>query len=307
MPYSHLTCRPLRRRRTITDIPLSLFPRHEQIITITATTTATTIMYTGSDNASPSGTLISTETQVFTITATATSTNILPTSTFITSTVTPSTTAPFPSSSTAAGSAPAAPSPLTDTNTTGSSSGGGGGGGGDLNNNAGTIGLAVGLAILAALLVLSANKAYKYIVEKSKSKKVLSCRHSVTRQESPSLFWDRSRNNSGGNNNAAPLFRAAERSTANVDDAAARRENIKATIRHLGPREQSVEEAQHCLQKEEQQHGGGAPPSSAGGLLSFPAAANDRRHSAESSGWNSSIPSYYTHPRQTATWAEMFL
>lgn len=271
MPCSHL--KPSHRRRTfsidgtnlltVTDTSFGL-PHHEQITTI----------YASSDDASPSDT-ISTATQVVTITARPTI-SIPASSTFITS-IMPTATAPSPSS-TAAGTAPA------DTGSSSSSSDGS-------NNKTGTIGLAVGLAILAALLVLGVNKAYTYIVGKRKKERK---RVPTTRQESPLLFWDRSRNNSGN----GPLFRA--RRSADVEHAA-RRENLKATIRHLGPGEQSAEEAQHCL-GEERQHGGGQSSSAvrqsgdsnpAGGS----AAVDDRRHSADSSWWNGSIPLYYTHPR----------
>lgn len=239
----------------------------------------------------------STETQIVTITARPSpSTSSPPSSTFVTRTtlLTTATSSPLGAGTrTTPTSSASSPPSSTDTDDHSSS---------NTMGEGETIGLAVGLAVLATLIILCGKRAYKYSVGKKRQRE----QREAKRQDSPLLFWDRSRNNSGGGPlSLATTTTAPSRSTRLSAGDANARENLKATIRHLGPEEppqahewQSAEEAQRLREH-------GAPSSVRGegsrrDVRSPPevnrprVAAEDSRHPTEEPSWvNVSIPSYY--------------
>lgn len=260
---------------------------------------------TSSDAPVASDPAFSTETQIVTITArpSPSTSSVQPSSTFVTRTTLLTTmTSSTLGTGTTTKSTPNTSSPPS-TNTDDHSS----------SNTIGegeTIGLAVGLAVLAALIILWGKRAYTYFV----GKKRLREQREAKTKDSPLLFWDRSRNNSGegGVGGGGPLSLATTttappRSTRLFAGDADARENLKATIRHLGPEEPPQAHEWQSAEEVQQPRDHGTPSSvraegsrdvrSPPGANRPVFATEDSPYPMEEPSWvNGSIPSYYSHP-----------
>lgn len=261
--------------------PPGLAPRKA---TTTTVTTSSDSLRTADDARTALPLITSTATKVVTITAQPPQP-----STFVTNTVVSTATATIYLTTVAGtGSDPtttATASPSTDTSHHG-------------NMDRGeTIGLAVGLSVLAALLVLGGKGVYKYLVGALRARK--------PKAQSPLIFWDRSpRRNGGGPSSNDTTVSSRPRSAETM-----RREHLKATIRHLGPQELLAHERQGLEAQRSSsgvgergdayapQQGGCHVESSARLLTAEPRPAANMGSSGPS--WFESIPSYYTQSRRS--------
>lgn len=160
-----------------------------------------------------------------------------------------------------------------------------------------TIGLAVGLSILAALLILGGKEANRYLRVKMRAGK--------PKAQSPAVLWDRSSSSqphgSGSSDTTAPSRVGRTRSAE-----ATHREHLKTTIRHFGlqepqPYEMQILEAERPLEGPQEYGGASSVGEGSRYVEGSGGLSTARLHSVVDIGssgpsWVNSIPSYYTQP-----------